>query len=80
MTVTEPYVTVGGRAGWYQGSHHTGPPIPGQEVALLPKHSERLGESRLISGGERGKVWLWGLVWEPREEFMTLSPNPKLPT
>ena len=30
--------------------------------------------------GERGEVWLWGLVWEPREEFMTLSTNPKLQT
>lgn len=54
MTVTEAYVTVGGRAEWEQGSHHMGPPMPGQEVALLPKHSKRLGESRLISGEREG--------------------------
>lgn len=47
MTVTEAYVTVGGRAEWEQGSHHMGPPMPGQEVALLPKHSKRLGSQGL---------------------------------
>ena len=59
MTATEPYVTAGRRAGWEQGRHHTGPPIPGQEVALLPKHSERLGESRLISGELGGLPRAW---------------------
>ena len=70
---------------WRKGSVGAGQPPygtthPWAGGCPAPQTLRETGGVKAYLRRERGKVWLWGLVWKPREEFMTLSPRPKLPT
>lgn len=67
-----------GRAGAGQPPEGTSPSLAGRSPWF--PNTLRDSGSLGLSQREIGNDWLWGLVWEPGEESMALSPKPKLPT